>query len=85
MRVRVFPLRPEDLIEAVCGRLVVTGIPEGGKVVRCQYDFLTDTVQFIVEHDSFDECPEGVAPPISLTLMCVRPELPDPDRVFRSG
>lgn len=83
MRVRVFPLSPEDVIDAVCGRLVVTGIPEGAKVIRCQYDFLTDRIQFLVEHDSFDECPAGVAPPTSLTVMCVRPDTPD--RVFRGG
>lgn len=38
-------------------------IPEGTKVTHVHYDFATQTLEFLITHESFEEVPPWVYPP----------------------
>ena len=61
-RVRVFTLEARalgDLItEGRCLRCK-RGVPEGARIVGAQYECATNCFQVAVEHDSFEEIPDG--------------------------
>jgi hypothetical protein len=43
---------------------VFDGLPAGYRVVRMREDFYTNTMEFVVEHESFAQVPEGENPPL---------------------
>jgi hypothetical protein len=45
------------------GSLRVDNLPEGTRFIRAFIDQYTNALCFIIEHDSFDEVPEGDSVP----------------------
>jgi len=39
-------------------------MPEGVKCINCKYDFKSNDIMFLIEHESFDPLYAGTIPPI---------------------
>ena len=75
MRVQRFEVTPfafERVFVSGNSLTIVDGIPDGGKVVRAGYDHLTDVIYLIVEHESFDDVPEGNLIPAASFALSTR-------------
>lgn len=70
-RLKRLTLSPDVLIYTLADMRLrrVVGFPAGAKVARCGYDSLTDTFYIVVEHESFEEVPQGeIIPMLLLTV-----------------
>lgn len=48
----------------ILGKIRATNIPQGAVFLRCTYDFMRDSLVYIIEHDSFPVCEQGAHPPM---------------------
>jgi hypothetical protein len=63
-RVKCFRLDTIHLLLLLQGRIRTENIPEGSTYLRCQYDFITDGLMFVIEHPDFDEVDQAAHPPM---------------------
>ena len=68
-RVRVYEVTPEFYLHELGGDLrapcrIEGRIPDDAHVVRCHYDSWRNVLSLLVEHESFEEVPEGNVVPV---------------------
>ena len=76
MRVARIVASPQLLVLAQPGQVICceTTVPTDAKYVRSYYDPLTDLVNVVVEHESFDDVQHGqLIPEISGPFFSVKP------------
>lgn len=63
-RLKYFALHGSYILLLVQGKVRITNIPEGASYLRCQYDFLRDSLLIVIEHPSFEVVPPHCEPPL---------------------
>ena len=75
-RIKRFHLSPHQVAQAFDHsgppHVHVEGLPDGHRILYCDFDVKRQTFRFVAEHESFDDVPEGDDPgelQVNLTVL----------------
>jgi hypothetical protein len=79
-RQAILRFTPALLLDVLRGRCdVADSLPEGCHLRSIKLDQFSDTVEFLLEHNTFPEIYEGCLPPIQLAKLAVTPNQAAPE------
>lgn len=81
-RVKILSIPPDYILQILNGQRVeylilpeTEYIPKGSRVVSVRYNWEMQTLDFMVEHESFPEVPDGERPPRIIGQSIERPSV----------